>query len=268
MAEHGQMTAVSAFTAETGTLELVDGFKRLQASRDLGWRELRVRVLDTSAVEAKAAMDVLNRRGGLTELEQGWLVRSLYREDGLKQPQIGRLLGQHKSWVCRRLMLVELLEDSVQADVRLGLLAARTAVAVARFPRGNQRTIADTVTRQGLTMGQTERLVNAWLAAPDEAARDRIASEAAAGRRDQGLAGGPERRRVSNPLPLRIVADILQMTRVAARLESRLLDRPLSSLSPDAAKAIREHLALELAPALSTLQGAITRSLGPLEVQP
>ena len=66
-------------------------------------------------------------------------MRSLYREDHLNQPTIARLLSRHKSWVWRRLMLVESLETCVQSDVRLGLIAPRAAVALSRLPRGNQQ---------------------------------------------------------------------------------------------------------------------------------
>ncbi|MBK6519966.1 MAG: hypothetical protein IPG04_39000, partial [Polyangiaceae bacterium] len=46
-------------------------------------------------------------------------MRALYREHGLLQPAIAQRLGRHKSWVHRRLMLVEALDPAVQADVRL-----------------------------------------------------------------------------------------------------------------------------------------------------
>jgi hypothetical protein len=75
---------------------------------------------------------------GLTELEDAWLVRSLYREDGMSQPEIARRLHHDKTWVWRWLMLVEALDPLVQADVRLGP-CPRAAVAVSRLPRGNQQ---------------------------------------------------------------------------------------------------------------------------------
>jgi ParB-like chromosome segregation protein Spo0J len=103
---HGQLTAVVVFASAGERLEVIDGFKRLRAARALGWDALRVQALAVDRIHAKAAIGVLHDRRGLTELEEGWLVRSLYREDELDQPAIGRLLGRHKSWVCRRLMLV------------------------------------------------------------------------------------------------------------------------------------------------------------------
>src|SRR4051812_46424692 len=57
---HGQLSALAAFRAEDDGLEIVDGFKRLRAARELGWRELRVRVMVGDAVAATAALAALN----------------------------------------------------------------------------------------------------------------------------------------------------------------------------------------------------------------
>jgi len=43
-----------------------------------------------------------NARQALSDLEEAWLVRALYRDDRLTQPQIAQLLGRHKSWVFGR----------------------------------------------------------------------------------------------------------------------------------------------------------------------
>ena len=86
-------------------------------------------------------------------------MRSLYREDGLTLPEIARLMQRHKSWVWRRLMLVEALTPALQAAVRLGLIAPRAAVVVSRLPHGNQQAAGTAVMRRGLTVRQTELLV-------------------------------------------------------------------------------------------------------------
>lgn len=110
LVRHGQLMALAAYRPRNslpGLLEVVDGFKRLRAARELGWILLRVRVLPVDTAEAKAAIGILNHGRGLSKLEEAWLVRSLYRDDALTQPQIGDLLGRHKSWVSRRLLLAE-----------------------------------------------------------------------------------------------------------------------------------------------------------------
>src|SRR5690606_38108614 len=96
---------------------------------------------------------------------------ALYREDGLSQPEIGRLMGHDKSWVNRRLALAEALSDELQADLRLGLVDATTGRELARLPRDNQREIATVVQRCGLTTRQTRTLADAWLAAPSPEVR-------------------------------------------------------------------------------------------------
>jgi len=65
-------------------------------------------------------------------------------------------------------MLVEALDPAVQADVRLGLLMPRAAVAVSQLPRGNQQAASAVVVRRGLTFRQTEALnqiLEAWIVA-------------------------------------------------------------------------------------------------------
>ena len=75
-------------------------------------------------------------------------MRSLHREDRLSEPEIARRMSQHKSWVWRRLMLVESLDPIVQADVRLGLIAPRAAVACCRARLGGRRACT-TITFEG-----------------------------------------------------------------------------------------------------------------------
>ena len=105
-------------------LELLDGFKRWTAARQVaGLTTLSVRVLEVDERTAKAAILGLNRgQRGARELEEAWIVQALVREDGLTQVEAAHLLGQHKSWVCRRLALLEKLSVAVKEDLRLGLV--------------------------------------------------------------------------------------------------------------------------------------------------
>ncbi len=167
---HGQLTPVRAFD-DGGRLELFDGFKRLRATRALGRDELRILALPIEAVEATIHMRELHAGRGLTALEEGWIVRALHRDHQMSQGAIAARLSCYKSWVCRRLLLVEGLETGVQADVRLGLLAPRAAVHVAALPRGNQLVAAGVVIRRGLTVRQAATLVRELAEARDAAAQ-------------------------------------------------------------------------------------------------
>jgi ParB-like chromosome segregation protein Spo0J len=68
-------------------LEVIDGFKRLAAARQMGaWTSLSVRVLDVDEPTAKAAILGLNRdQRPVRELEEAWVVQGLVRDDGMTQ---------------------------------------------------------------------------------------------------------------------------------------------------------------------------------------
>ena len=149
--------------------ELVDGFKRLAAVRNLvEWEHLVARVMQADDKAAKAAMYGLNRVGGkTTELEEAWIVYALVREDGVSQVEVAELLGRHKTWVCRRLALVEKLSDEAKEELRVGLLSPTAARHVARLPRGNQSELLKSIHREALTVHELEGVVNLLLQAPN-----------------------------------------------------------------------------------------------------
>ncbi|MCK4305486.1 MAG: ParB-like nuclease domain-containing protein, partial [Candidatus Eisenbacteria sp.] len=111
----GQLTPVQAFRVGA-RLEVFDGLKRLRAARELSWAMLRVEVHALNTVGAKVRLLCCNAGAGLAELEEAWLVRSLYRDDRLNQPQIAVMLSRHKSWVSRRLALAEGMSDELTAS--------------------------------------------------------------------------------------------------------------------------------------------------------
>jgi len=244
----GQLTPVQVYR-EGGKLQLIDGFKRLHAARALSWPQLRAEVQPVDATGAKVRLWRCNAGAGLSELEEAWLVRALYRDDKLTQPQIGQLLARHKSWVCRRLMLVEGLSDAVTADVRLGLLSASAVRELARLPRGNQDEAAHAATSRGLTSRQVMRLVDALLGlgVADEVERARLLAPAAVPARP--AAGGVTRRRTPAE---HLVGDAFAMKRLVVRLHARLLERSLTSLGAAAAVLAAREL-VELKGALTAL---------------
>lgn len=240
LVREGQLMALMAYR-HGDLLEVIDGFKRLRAAQQLGWRMLRVRELDVDSPGAKAALLVLNQGQGLTELEESWLVRSLYRGDGLAQPQIARLLVRDKSWVSRRLLLAEGLDETVAADVRLGLLRSSAAASVARLPRRNQRALTDLVMKQGLTRHQVDRLVTELLARPAE---ERAAVLAQMLERAQPVAPTRAESKSQRPRTVAewIAVDIATITRLSGRLQARLWQQPLVTLGEPAARLSMDGL--------------------------
>jgi ParB-like chromosome segregation protein Spo0J len=255
LTRHGQLSPVHAFEGGD-TLEVFDGFKRLRAARGLGLPELRAVVVGVDVVEATVHMRELHAGRGLTVLEEAWIVRALHRDHHLSQGDIATRLRCHKSWVCRRLMLVEALDTSVQADVRLGLLTPRAAVLVAALPRGNQSLAAGVVIRRGLTVRQTATLVQDFMDAADPTAEQAVLTRWGAGGPPTARSGVRASRSVVETMAL----DIAAIRRSAGRLESCLVTTPPAVLEPTATALLRESLD-ELGGVLRALVRTITAAL-------
>src|SRR5277367_1631365 len=133
--------------------QVLDGFTRWEAARLVrGMTTLSVRLIEVDDRRAKAAIYGLNQTGRRPhELEEAWIVRALVRDDGLSQSEVAELLGRHKSWVCRRLALLEKLGTDVRQDLEVGLLSATAAREIARLPAGNQSEVVDVARRDGLS---------------------------------------------------------------------------------------------------------------------
>jgi ParB family transcriptional regulator, chromosome partitioning protein len=158
---------------------IVDGFKRLAAARVLDWPTLLVHRLETDDERTvKAAVYGLNRVGQhLQPLEEAWLVQALVREDGLSQVETAELLGRHKSWVCRRLALLEKLSTEVRSDLEVGVLPPSLARQLLRLPTGNQAEVLASARREALTAVEVQGVVDLWLSAAGQLQREHVLAQ-------------------------------------------------------------------------------------------
>ncbi len=165
---YGQLSPL-AVCLRAGIYEVLDGFKRLAAARAIGLKTLTARLLEADERVAKAAIYGLNDTGRRPhEWEEAWIVHALVREDGMTQIEVADLLGRHKSWVCRRLALVEKLTSNAREDLRLGLLSGTAARSLVRLPAGNQGELLATLHRDELTAHELDGVVDLLLAAPGQ----------------------------------------------------------------------------------------------------
>jgi len=161
---YGQLSPVVVCQRQ-GRYELIDGFKRLGAARGLArMKRLWARLLEADERTAKAAIYGLNRAGGRTrELEEAWIIQALVREDGLSQVEVAELLGRHKTWVCRRLALIERLGREAREELRVGLLSPTAARQMVRLPEGNQAAVLEVVRREALSNAELAGVVDLLL---------------------------------------------------------------------------------------------------------
>lgn len=175
LSRHGQMTPVIA-VERPGKLELVDGFKRRAAALQMGWESLLVSVRPLDERAQWVAMLTLNRMGSLSELEEALILRELIQA-GMTQTEVAELVGRHKSWVSRRVGLLERLHPDLVEWVRTGLLSPGTARRLFVLPAGNQLEMAAVVTQQGLSTQETELLVSLWHKTDDPEVRRFLISQ-------------------------------------------------------------------------------------------
>lgn len=172
---YGQLSPVVVCETE-GRLLLLDGFKRHAAAGQVpGMDAIWSRRLQAEAATAKAAIYTLNSTARPVQaLEEAWIVHALVREDGLSQPAVALLLGRHKSWVCRRLALLERLAPEAREDLGLGLLSPSMARQLTRLPAGNQLAALVTSRRESLTAAELRGVVDLLLASGTQEKRQYV----------------------------------------------------------------------------------------------
>ena len=166
MRKYGQLTPVVCARIADG-YEMIDGFKRLRASRQLNLGTVSAKVWEAAERVYKAAIIQLNQPGrSINEMEEALVLRSLHIEDRLAQVEIAVLLGRHKSWVSRRISLIERLSEEVQDDIRLGLLPVSAGREFAKLPRGNQKEAAAVVIKHRFSTREAAKLISHLLSRP------------------------------------------------------------------------------------------------------
>lgn len=167
MRKYGQISPVVVGPAQHNRYEMIDGFKRLRACRQLGIETLKATVLNVGSRALKAAIICLNWKGhSIADLEEAMVLHSLCRDDGLTQVEIAALVGRHKSWVCRRISMMQRLSDDVVEHIKLGLISATIGRELARLPRGNQPAALSTIVKYHLNSRETAHLVSILLQEP------------------------------------------------------------------------------------------------------
>ena len=167
---HGQLTALVVVKRPSG-LELIDGFKRYRAAEQMRWTRLWATSIEVDEQGQWAAMLALNRATpSMSVLEEALVLREMVTV-GMTQTQIGQILSRHKSWVSRRIGLIERLHPELVEQIREGILSPGAARRLLSLPAGNQLEMATLVMHHGLGSQETERFVRLWKNA-DPAVRD------------------------------------------------------------------------------------------------
>lgn len=127
LAEHGQQQPIVVVRNEQHWV-VIDGYKRIRGLHRLA--QDTVWALEWEMEESAALMlEHLMRAGdGGDALQQGWLLQELSDRFRLSATQLGQRFDKSRSWVCRRLGLVQSLPADIQDAVRTGHIVAHAAM--------------------------------------------------------------------------------------------------------------------------------------------
>jgi ParB-like chromosome segregation protein Spo0J len=238
LSTYGQLQAVVAME-RAGKMELVDGFKRHAAATAMGWPTLLVRVRPLEDAMAWAMMLALNYGSkSMTELEEALVLQELALT-GMTQAQMAALVQRHKTWVSRRLGLVERLHPELVEGMKLGVLPPGVARRLLALPPGNQLQLATAAQSARLGPRDTELLVSLWQKATDAEVRKTLLSQPRAAL----TVAHPESQRATVDVrltpPGRQLARLLAVMTAVARRTLKML--PVSAMDlPLLAKQMKE----------------------------
>ena len=164
LAEHGQQLPIVVVREESRFI-VIDGYKRVRALKRLA-RDT-VRATDWPMAELEALLLERQLRCASEDaLDQAWLLAELQERFGLSLEELAQRFDRSKSWVSRRLGLIQTLPASIQEQVRAGELAAHAAMKyllpLARANAAAAVQLATTIAPLKLTSRQVGTLYAGW----------------------------------------------------------------------------------------------------------
>lgn len=126
LVEIGQQLPI-VVVSEAERYILIDGYKRVRALRRLARDTVRATGWQVSELEA-LLLERRMRCASEDAFDQAWLLVELRNRFDLSLEELARCFERNKSWVSRRLALIQVLPVSIQDSVRSGALAAHAAM--------------------------------------------------------------------------------------------------------------------------------------------
>lgn len=136
ISRHGQLEAMVAVSSEDNQLILVDGYFRYAALKYLGKDTGLVRVVDEPESQTLYQLLILRGERQWEAIEEAGLIQELHRRFSYSLSEIGRQIGRDKSYVKRRMDLLESLPEDILSRVIAGEIstwaASRVLIPLAR----------------------------------------------------------------------------------------------------------------------------------------
>lgn len=155
ISRHGQLEAMLAVSSEDNQLILVDGYQRHAALKYLGQDAGLVRVVE--GPESQTLCQLLIHRGERQweAIEEAGLIQELHRRFHYSLSEIGTRIGRDKSYVKRRIDLLESLPEEILSRVIAGVIstwaASRVLIPLARANASDATRLAAHLEREPMS---------------------------------------------------------------------------------------------------------------------
>lgn len=168
---HGLLQPIMLRRAAVG-YELIVGERRLRACKLLGWEVIPAIVRDVDDREAAELALIENlQREDLHVLEVAEGYQRLLSEFNLTQEELAQRLGISQASVANKLRLLKLPEE-IRAIISREMLSERHGRALLRLRTTEQQfEVLGRIVKEGLSVKQTEELVEALLSSPEPGPR-------------------------------------------------------------------------------------------------
>jgi ParB family chromosome partitioning protein len=175
--QHGQLmpVVVVAESLDPPRWVLIDGYRRLEALREIGEDLVWVDAWERSVDEALLLCLARGPERGWEAIEEAALLQELSSRYSLRE--LAQRIGRDVSWVSRRLSLFKALPEELLEAVRTGKLsvwaATRILAPLARANSAHARTLLRELEKTPLSTRELERLFAQYQRAP-KAQRERL----------------------------------------------------------------------------------------------
>lgn len=169
---NGLLQPITVRKRDDGRYELISGERRLRACKMAGLAYIPSIVIDIDE-ERSAVLAVIEnlQRENLHFFEEAVAIDRLMKGFGMSQEQVAKKLGKSQSALSNKMRLLR-LPSEIRYKISLYELSERHARALLRVPSSAMMNkIIDTVAEQGLTVSETEKLIDEMLNKPSESGK-------------------------------------------------------------------------------------------------
>ena len=153
---------------------IIAGERRFRAAKIAGLSTIPVIVKEYDARQIKEIALIENlQREDLNPIEAASAMRSLMDDYSLSQEELADRIGKSRPAIANTLRLLSLQADVLEM-VRNGELSAGHARAIVTVPATDQKKIAQTVVKGGLSVRATEKMVKDYFLPPEKKKKPKI----------------------------------------------------------------------------------------------